>query len=85
MYLTKPENLGYFTEKEFKCDFTYRKTTDGWAITNGYEYEIDVGICGDIRFANIKKTVAYVLCDAPEGNENMIEQKWMIKNTVFTK
>lgn len=85
MYLTKPENLGYFTEKEFKCDFTYRKTTDGWAIANGYEYEIDVGFCGDIRFANIMKTVAYVLCDAPEVNENMIEQKWMIKNTVFTK
>lgn len=83
MYTGNQANIGSFKEKEFGGEFTYRKTTDWWAIANGYEYEIDVGGLGEVRFAHIKKTVAYVLCDAPEGNENMVEQKWLIKNTPF--
>jgi len=79
MYRQNEENIGSFIEKEFKHEFTYRNTKDEWAIKQGYEHEIDVGYnAGDVRFANVKKTVAYVLWD------DRVEQKWLLaKNTVF--
>jgi len=79
MYRQNEENIGSFIEKEFKHEFTYRLTKDKWAIEQGYEHEIDVGFnAGDVRFANVKKTVVYILCD--DG----VEQKWLLaKNTVF--
>ena len=95
MYRQNQDNIGSFIEKEFKHEFTYRATKDKWAINQGYEHEIDVGTipngsdsfgfnAGDVRFANVKKTVAYVLCDDLEGNA--VEQKWLLaKNTVFVK
>ena len=83
MYRQNEENIGSFIEKEFKHGFTYRNTKDQWAIEQGYEQEIDVGYnAGDVRFANVKKTVAYVLCDDLDGNA--VEQKWILaKCTVF--
>jgi len=84
MYRQNEENTGSFIEKEFKCEFTYRSTKDEWAIEQGYEHEIDVGYTGDVRFANVKRTVAYVLCDDQDGNT--VEQKWLLsKNTLFVK
>ena len=85
MYRQNEENIGSFIEKEFKHEFTYRVTKDKWAIEQGYEHEIDVGFnAGDVRFGNVKKTVAYVLCDDLDGNA--VEQKWLLaKNTVFVK
>lgn len=78
MYRQNEENIGSFIEKEFKHEFTYRSTKDEWAIAQGYEHELDVSTSGEIRFANVKKTVAYVL--SGEG----VEQKWLLsKNTVF--
>ena len=80
MYIQNQENIGSFIEKEFKHQFTYRNTKDAWAIEQGYEHEIDVATSGEIRFANIKKTVAYVL--SGDG----VEQKWLLaKNTEFSK
>ena len=93
MYRHNEENIGSFIEKEFKHDsgrtlrarpeFTYRVTKDEQAIAKGYEHEIDVSVnAGEVRFANVMKTVAYVLCDGLYGN--MVEQKWLLaKNTVF--
>ena len=84
MYRQNEENTGSFIEKEFKHEFTYRVTKDKWAIEQGYLHEIDCGFNGEIRFANVKKTVAYVLCDDLDGNA--VEQKWTLaKNTVFNK
>ena len=85
MYRQNEENIGSFIEKEFKHEFTYRSTKDEWAIEQGYEHEIDVSVnAGEVRFANVMKTVAYVLCDGLYGN--MVEQKWLLaKNTVFVK
>ena len=80
MYRQNEENIGSFIEKEFKLEFTYRLTKDKWAIEQGYEHEIDVGYDKAVRFANVKRTVAYVLCD--DG----VEQKWLLaKCTVFSK
>lgn len=81
MYRQNEENIGSFIEKEFKHEFTYRSTKDEWAIEQGYEHEIDVGYNAvDIRFANVKKTVTYVL--SGDG----VEQKWVLaKCTVFVK
>ena len=90
MYRQNQENIGSFIEKEFKHEFTYRKTKDEWAINQGYEHEIDCGTIPngsdsfgfncEIRFANVKKTAVYILCD--DG----VEQKWLLaKNTVFKK
>ena len=95
MYRQNEENIGSFIEKEFKHEFTYRKTKDEWAIEQGYLHEIDVGTipngsdsfgfnAGDIRFGNVKKTVAYVLCSDWDGEMEL--QKWTLaKNTVFSK
>ena len=80
MYRQNEENIGSFIEKEFKHEFTYRVTKDKWAIEQGYKHEIDVATSAEIRFANVKKTVAYVL--SGDG----VEQKWLLaKNTVFVK
>ena len=84
MYRQNEENIGSFIEKEFKCEFTYRSTKDEWAIEQGYEHEIDVGYNGDVRFGNVKKTVAYILCS--EWGDEMELQKWFLtKNNVFSK
>jgi len=88
MYRQNEENIGSFIEKEFKHEFTYRNTKDEWAIAQGYKHEIDVGYNGDVRFANVKKTVAYVLEHNPVGIvplcDDGLEQKWVLaKNTVF--
>lgn len=84
MYRQNEENTGIFIEKEFKHEFTYRVTKDAWAIEQGYNHEIDVGFNGEVRFGNVKKTVAYVLCGDLDGNA--VEQKWLLaKNTLFKK
>jgi len=81
MYRQNEENIGSFIEKEFKNEYTYRLTQDEWAIQQGYKHEIDVGYTTeDLRFGNVKKTVAYVL------SSDGVEQKWLLaKNTVFVK
>jgi len=82
MYRQNQENIGSFIEKEFKNEYTYRLTKDEWAIDQGYEHEIDVSPLNNIRFGNVKKTVAWILCDDLDGNA--VEQKWLLaRNTIF--
>ena len=48
-----------------------------WGIDNGFKHEI--AICdGSVRFANIKKTVAYVCIGEDECGKPIVE-KWSIK------
>lgn len=76
--------IGGFEEKEFGKFFEYR-ISDGntprqgtYGIDNGFTHEI--AICdGSVRFANVKKTVAYVIVDEDEFGNPVIE-KWKIKN-----
>lgn len=63
--------------------FEYRVSTGAapfqgeWGIENGFKHEI--AICdGSVRFANIKKTVAYVCIDEDDCGKPIVE-KWKIK------
>ena len=70
------KNLGEFQEVTHGKYFTYRKTTDMWAIAEGFQHEIDV--LDGIRFANVKKTVVHVCVDE-DANGVAIVEKWNIK------
>jgi hypothetical protein len=49
-----------------------------WGLENGFAHEI--AICdGSVRFANVKKTVAYVCVDQDECGKPVVE-KWNIKH-----
>lgn len=48
-----------------------------WGIENGFKHEI--AMCdGSVRFANIKKTVAYICTGVDDMNKPVVE-KWPIK------
>ncbi len=80
----KNRAIGGFDEKEFGKYFEYR-ISDGtapgqgtWGIDNGFAHEI--AMCdGSVRFANVKKTVAYVVVDQDEYGKPVVE-KWKIKH-----
>ena len=69
---TNPNSTGEFQEKEFGCYYTYRFTTDSWALSQGFIHEVDV--LHGVRFAIVKRTVVKVLVD--EG----VTETWYIKN-----
>jgi hypothetical protein len=82
-YTSNPENVGEIQEKEFGNWFTYRETKNLWAITNGLFDEIDF-IDGNIRFGNVKRTVAYIAVDEDEKG-NPILDKWELKKNIIYK
>lgn len=69
-------NIGEFQEVDHGSYFTYKATNDKWAIDNGYNHEIDV--LDGLRYANVKKTVAYVVVDEDVDGMPVVE-KWSIK------
>lgn len=69
---------GQFREKEYGKYFEFKETKDDWAIKNELKFEIAVGPLGEIRFANILKTVAYVAVDE-DCYGNPVLEKWSIK------
>jgi len=76
--------IGQFIIPEFGTQFEYRNsngTAPGqgdWGIKNGYPHEI--AICdGSVRFAIVKKTVAYVVIDQDENGLPVVE-KWTIRH-----
>ena len=73
------KNVGEF-RNELGNYYTYRKTTDAWALAQGFEYEIDVR--DGVRFGNVKKTVVYICVD--EDANGAVVEKWQLKrNTVY--
>ena len=80
--------IGEFNESEHKKHFEYRLST-GQAqgqfnafVADGFIHEI--AVCdGSVRFANIKKTVAYVVIDEhyQDGKLSPTVEKWLIKHT----
>jgi hypothetical protein len=79
---------GAFREHEFDNMFEYR-ISEGkaqyqgtWGIDHGFKHE--VAMCdGSVRFANIKKTVAYICTDidyTDDGIEIPLVEKWKIKH-----
>jgi hypothetical protein len=75
MFKQHPDNLGYFKEKEFKHEFTYRLTKDDWALKHCLIHEIDAG--DSVRFAIVKKTVAWVAIDE-DGDGKPVLENWKI-------
>jgi len=81
--------IGEFELPEFNTRFEYR-VSDGtapgqgdWGLKNGFLHEI--AVCdGSIRFANVKKTVAYVVIDEDAEGKPVIE-KWKIKHIWIKK
>ena len=73
---------GEFKEKKFGHCFEYRPTFDSWAKSKGFEFELAAGD-GSVRYANIKKTVAYVCIDESDDG-TPITEKWSIK-TLWVK
>jgi hypothetical protein len=72
---------GAFTEKEYGHNFEFRPTSFQWALDNGLEYEVCVGD-GQLRYANVKKTVAYVCIEENDDGSAMLE-KWNVKTTFY--
>jgi hypothetical protein len=70
---------GHFQEVEFGKDFSFRKTTNPWALSQGLEYEIDVR--GGVRFCKLLKTVAYVCIDENSEGKAILD-KWKIKGRI---
>lgn len=76
---------GEFKIVEFGTHFEYRVSKGNaegqgdWGLKNGFMHEI--AVCdGSVRFANVKKTVAYVAVDEDDEGNPVIE-KWLIKHT----
>ena len=75
---------GEFDLPEYGTRFEYR-VSDGtapgqgdWGIKNGFMHEI--AVCdGSVRFANVKKTVAYV-CIGEDDMGVPVVEKWSIKH-----
>ena len=82
MYKSTEQTIGSFVEKDYGCDFTYKLTTDEWALSHGMIHEIDVGY--KTSFGLVKKTVALVVTDEESGNP--VLEHWKIKqHVVFVK
>lgn len=82
MYKPTEQTIGSFVEKDYGCDFTYKLTTDPWAISHGLIHEIDVG--DGTRFGRVKKTVALVVTDVDSGCPTA--EHWKIKqHVIFNK
>lgn len=80
MYRYNPENIGWFTEQEFGQEFTYRLTTNVWAMEHGLLWEFDVGN-DSWRYAKVKRTVIYVAFDEADDGSPVLA-KWKLKKHV---
>ena len=53
-----------------------------YGLRHGFQHEVAVGD-GSVRFANVKKTVAYICIDEDDTGKPVVE-KWKIK-TIWAK
>ena len=81
MWKHNNQNVGEFVEKDYGHTFTYRKTTDPWALKQGYQHEIDVA--DDTRFANVTKTRCYMVIDEDSHGKAIVETWKLKKHTVY--
>lgn len=78
-FTSDSKNLGYFVEKDYGHEYTYRLTENPWALHKGFTHEIDVA--DQTRFATVKQTVCIVCLDEGESGV-VITEKWQIKKHV---
>ena len=76
MHTYNRNNLGEFRSPAGKW-FTYRVTTDEWAIRNGLTHEFDT-IAGP-RYALVLETVAHVSIDEADDG-SAVTERWAIRN-----
>ena len=79
MLTFQQNNIGEFQEKEFGHFFTYRNTSDDWALSSGLIHEVDVG--NGYRFGIVKKSVDYISVDEDAYGKPVLE-KWFLKKHV---
>jgi hypothetical protein len=74
--------LGIFAEKEFGYMFEYSTRTEDLDVFEGYPHKVWMnGACkhdSGFRYANVKKTVAYVVINEDDEGKPVAE-KWIIK------
>lgn len=73
--------IGVFTEKEFGHRFEYAGEPNP-IFGHEYPHRLYVGNSLEYRYANVKKTVAYVVVDENDDGSPVV-QKWDIKNHVI--
>ncbi|CAB4200434.1 hypothetical protein UFOVP1355_45 [uncultured Caudovirales phage] len=83
MYTFNDSNLGEFQLRSTGVWFTYRETTNPWALENGLRHEYDV--LDGIRFANVKKTVVHACIDEDEDAKAVIETRQLKSNVVYKR
>tara|TARA_B110000977_G_C10802265_1_gene386771 strand:- start:86 stop:346 length:261 start_codon:yes stop_codon:yes gene_type:complete len=72
--------LGEFTEKEHNNYFQYSENPDDFEWCTEFPHIVWVGD-HKTRYANVKKTVAYVCVDEDEYGRPVVE-KWLLKKNV---
>lgn len=83
MYTFNEKNIGEFQLSSTGVWFTYRETTNPWALENGLRHEYDV--LDGIRFANVKKTVVHACIDEDEDAKAVIEPRQIKSNVVYKR
>jgi len=68
--------IGQFTEKEVGNYFEYSANDDDLRLCEDFPHK--VWVADGYRYANVKKTVAYIVVDEDENGQPVIE-KWQLK------
>ena len=80
MWVHNSKNIGEF-ETVDHVHFTYRPTTDPWAVKHGLTHEIDM--FRGTRFAIVKKTVVHVAVDESQEGTPVLETWKLRSNNVY--
>jgi hypothetical protein len=76
MLNSNANNLGEFQEHERGRWFTYRATSNPWALAHGLTHEVDV--LDGVRFAIVRKTCAQMCLSEGDSGEPLLE-RWKFK------
>lgn len=82
MWRLNTQNVGEFQERDHGHWFTYRLTTNEWALKHGLTHEVDV--LDGVRFARILKTRAHVAVDEHPDGSAATEVWYLRRHTIFT-
>ena len=80
MLISNNENIGDF-QNENGLYYTYRKTSNPWALSHGLYFEIDV--LDGVRFGIVKKTRAYIAIDEDSEGEPVLEFWYLKRNNQY--
>lgn len=70
MWKYSESNMGEFVEQEYGKTFTYKEVSE----YNPYGVTHEIDVLDGARFANVKKTVAYVVVDEDENGNPVFEK-----------